>query len=818
MKLISPTYHGFTLISAPKIHMDLLWDLTILFSGLGIIFFLGVFIFRNRLSAKASKVAGQKKILAPIISNFLFHETDATKDENYEYIKLKIEIRDLLKTPFNRLVLTEILLDLKKDLSGDSRNRIYKLYQDLELHLDAFNKLRSWRWEVVSKGILELTQMRVLAAYGFIKKFINDKRGVVRKQAQIATVTLKHEGIAYFLDSTRYGISEWQQLKLLDVLRNFEDFTPPRFKAWLTSKNRDVVLFAIRLIKHYNQNDANKSLIELVKHRNDQIKSEAIQCIKDFGVFEAAPVLKSVFRNCSVDIKLQILDTISSLGKAQDIEFLQIILNKESNFLVKSKAISTINAIAPETYVPTEGIDKRIATKNFENNVEDNSTQLTEDMNNKEIQLEDSLSASNHEEDSKDLQNHLDPEVEDEIIFDLCFMEELEDILTEFNESEDQEVNYLPLDFLPLISEEEELKSTVDPKTVENSDVETKEILEEESFKEELEAILDNIKTHSADDAYEGEEDTELEFLPLVVESNIEEESEDLAVAADKDILAMEVTEEEVVREEKNSNLQNKIPQVDWLPEQKLESFETKAKNSIDWMALVSESERAGNMAQSAALNSSTWHENIEGEENNDDNSTPDFYGFSIFQELFRTCDTESKLILLDEILAVGDEKEVHFLKTLLEDSDKKVSAKAESILKELHKLLAPEMPDETTIEQIHTNGQGAENTYSDKEETKVISSVNMKSGSFPDMEEENMKSLEYCFLDDSTNEKDNNEKHLYELDFELMDTALEVIKMGLQPDKTDYKETDKEEDKIFGSLMRNIILFPKKLKEKFNG
>ncbi|MGB5661733.1 HEAT repeat domain-containing protein [Eudoraea sp.] len=816
MKIISQTYPSVMLIGAPKIHTDLLWDLTILFSGLGILFFVFVFISRNRISAKALKVSRQKKILTPIISNFLFYETDATKEENYEYIKLKIEIRDLLKTPFNRFVLTEILLDLKKDLSGDSRNRIFKLYQDLELHLDAFKKLRSWRWELVSKGILELTQMRVLAAYGFIKKFINDKRGVVRKQAQIATVTLKHEGISYFLDSTRYGISEWQQLKLLDVLRNFEDFTPPRFKAWLTSKNRDVVLFAIRLIKHYNQNDANKSLIELVKHRNDQIKSEAIQCIKDFGVFEAVPMLKSVFRNCSVDIKLQILDTISSLGKEEDIEFLQTIVNKESNFLVKSKAISTINVLVPETYVPTEGIDKNITTENFENNVEDNSTQLTEIMNNKEIQPEDSLSASNHEENSQDLQDHLDPEVEDEIIFDLCFMEELEDILTEFNES-DKEVNYLPLDFLPLISEEEGLKFTLDPKTAENSDVETKEILEEESFKEELEAILDKIKTHNVDDMNEGEEDSELEFLPLVVEGSIADEPEDLVMAADEDILAIEVNEEEVVTEEKNSNLHNKIPQVDWLPEQELESFETIAKNSIDWMAFVSESERAGNMTQSAALNASTWHENIEGDENND-NSTPDFYGFSIFQELFRTCDTESKLILLDEILAVGDEKEVHFLKTLLEDSDKKVSAKAESILKELQKLLAPEMPDETTIEQIHTNGQGAENTYSDKEETEVTSPEIMKTASFPDIEEKNMKSLEYCFLDDASSENDNNHKHLFELDFELMDTALEVIKTGLQSDKTEKEENDKEEDIIFGSLMGNLILLPRKLKEMFNG
>ena len=806
------------LISAPKIHMDLLWDLTILFSGLGILFFAFVFIFRNRLSAKATKVARQKTILAPIISNFLFYETDATKEENYEYIKLKIEIRDLLKIPFNRLVLTEILLDLKKDLSGDSRNRIFKLYQDLELHLDAFNKLRSWRWEVVSKGILELTQMRVLAAYGFIKKFINDKRGVVRKQAQIATVTLKHEGISYFLDTTRYGISEWQQLKLLDVLRNFEDFTPPRFKAWLTSKNKDVVLFALRLIKHYNQNDANKSLIELVKHKNDQIKSEAIQCIKDFGVFESVYTLKSVFRNCRVDIKLQILDTISSIGKAEDIEFLQTIVNKESNFLVKSKAISTINAIAPETYVPTEGIDKSITTKSFENNVEDNSTQLAGIMKNNELPQDDSLQAADHKEDSLEIQDHLDPEFEDEIIFDLCFMEELEDILTEFNESEDQEVNYLPLDFLPLISEEEELKSTVDPKTVENSDVKTKEILEEESFKEELEAILDKIKTHNVEDVSKGEEDSELEFLPLVVESNAEKESEDLEVTAVDDLLAIEVNEEEVIEEEKISNLHNKLPQVNWLPKQELESSEIIAQKSIDWKAFVNESQGSGNMAQSAALNESARYDNLAGDDNKDDNAIPAFYGFSIFQELFRTCDTESKLILLDEILAVGDEKEVLFLKTLLDDSDKKVSAKAELILKELQNLLTPDMSDQTSTEQIQTNDQGAENPYSDEKETDEISLLNKNLTGLPDIEEENMMPLEYCFLDDSTSENNNNQTHLFELDFELMDTALEVIKMGPQSNDKEEEENDKEEDKIFGSLMRNIILFPKKLKEKFNG
>ena len=795
MKRISQTYHSIKLISAPKIPTDLLWDLTIVFSGLGVFFLFGVFIFRNHLSNKASKVARQKKILAPIISNFLFYETDATKEENYEYINLKIEIRELLKSPFNKMVLTEILLDLEKDLSGDSRDRIFKLYQDLGLHLDAFKKLRSWRWELVSKGILELTQMRVLAAYGFIKKFINDKRGVVRKQAQIATVTLKHEGISYFLDTTRYGISEWQQLKLLDVLRNFDDFTPPRFKAWLTSGNRDVVLFALRLIKHYNQNDANKALIELLKHKNDQIKSEAIQCIKDFGVFEALNMLKTVFRKCSVDIKLQILGAISSLGKVEDIEFLETIVKRESNFLVRSKAISAINVIEPDTYVPTEGIDKSITEENFKNDEQDNPTQLSEVMKNKELQPDDSLPASEHQEDSPDNLDHLDPEFEDEIIFDLCFTEELEDILSEFNEA-DEEVSYLPLDFLPVISVEDELKSTSDAKIKEDRNIETKGNLEEQSFKEELETILNKIKLHEEDNINHDEETPELEFLPLVIETEGKEIIEDMDEIPAEEILSLEVNVEEVV----------------------MENSETMAQNSIDWMDFSKESEVFDNSTYSESLSETHQDDSYEYacSDNENTNSTKEFSGFSIFQELFRTCDNESKLILLDEILAVGDEKEVYFLKTLLNDPDKKIRGKAEVVLNELQSLLAPEIESEENKDRIQTSVLDAENKHSAEEIPQAVTQIDRVPISILDKEEDNLNSMEFCFLGDLASDNSNNLTQLFQPDFELVETPLEEIEDNLK--NTNDNELDPKHQKVLSPFFRNIISFSAKLKAKFNG
>lgn len=292
-----------------------------------------------------------------MISEFLFYEEDADKEEKSNYIHLKIQIRELLRDDFNRKILAKILLDLRKDVSGDTQKRLFKLYRDLGLEQDAFRKLGSWRWEVVSKGILELTLMEVEEAYSFVIKFINDKRATIRKQAEIAAVTLKPDGIDYFLDTTKYKISEWQQLKLLDVLRNKVDFQPPRFKAWLTSTNKHVVLFALRLIKFYNQNDANAALIELVKHRNNQVRQQAIACIQEFYMVDAIPTLKAIFWGSSVDIKIAILGAIGELGSTPDVEFLITVSKNEGNFSVKSKAVGAVNKIVPESIMPTEDIE-----------------------------------------------------------------------------------------------------------------------------------------------------------------------------------------------------------------------------------------------------------------------------------------------------------------------------------------------------------------------------------------------------------------------------------------------------------------------------
>jgi len=673
---IELTYYHYALLSIPKIHTDLLWDLSILFSGLCLLYFGIIFFFRNKLAAKTRIKVERRKQLAPIISNFLFYGEDASKEEKYEYIELKVEIRQFIKDPINRNILKEILLDLQKDLDGDARNRLFKLYQDFDLHLDAYTKLNSWRWEVISQGILELTQMQVEQSYSFIKKFINHRRSVIRKQAQIAAVSLKHEGISYFLDTNKYHISEWQQIKVLEVLRNKEDFIPPKFGAWLTSKNKDVVLFALRLIKYYNQIDSNISIIELVKHKDDEVKQAAIQCIKEFGIANATGILKVSLWKCGTETKILILDAIGSLGKKEDLEFLYRVYNRESNFNVRSKALSAINAIAPDTVLPKEHLDTSIkiedpidmpmvseeipaAIKPLEEMVE-----VTEDKT-----LEPDAEDPPQEETITHEIAALDQE--DLEIFDICFMEELNEILNEEPDKDDNlnENDFLPLDFLPIVEQKQPSMSKKKNKrksteAVDNLDVIFEHVHPDENFRKELEDILSRIEIPDENGNTEVEY-LDFKFLPFVVSH--EEENGALPE------LPADINDLEVICEEIGIDRPFK-ESIEELPEYEVETVslndEIDTCLMVDWEGLQEESKTKEPEQEPV----------FQTEPSIDKKDTPKNFGFSIFEELFRYCDTESKLILLDEIVDLGDEKELYFVQSLFKDPKQKVRKKARII------------------------------------------------------------------------------------------------------------------------------------------
>tara|TARA_R110002049_G_scaffold47596_5_gene137520 strand:- start:155061 stop:157919 length:2859 start_codon:yes stop_codon:yes gene_type:complete len=551
------TYHHYFWINVPKIHTELLWQLTFLFIGLVFIYFTAIFFFRNKISATQRKVRRRKTELSPMISEFLFYEDNGLKEDKSNYVALKIEIRELLKNSFNRKVLAEILLDLQKDVSGDTQKRLFSLYQDLGLHKDAFEKLKSTRWQVVSKGILELTSMQVVESYVFITKFINDKRSTIRKQAEIATVTLKPEGIAFFLDTTKYRISEWQQLKLLDAMRKLEDFNPPRFKLWLTSRNKHVVLFALRLVKYYNQNDCNASLIELVKHKNNQIRGEAIKCIKEFNVVAALDVLKLIFWKSNVEVKISVLDAIANLGSEADVAFLKLVENKEFNFSVKSKALSAINAISPESIMPTEGLQNADVSITPLTDVKENTTDKTEDTLNSKLVDDNHIIVLQSEEEREKVSqvaSTLAEKGNDKT--SLKEMEENHSTVTS-TLSKEELMDSLDVNFLPIVcdkvtvtdsfSEISETSAQYRPNKiiVKNEINEVQVVFEEVRFTQKT----DDIEKNHGGYEVENIDALTFDFLPIVANSqdSVFSNEAEINISAVDDVMAIEVIHEETL-------------------------------------------------------------------------------------------------------------------------------------------------------------------------------------------------------------------------------------------------------------------------------
>jgi hypothetical protein len=726
-----PTYQHISWISAPKIDTDLLWTLSLVFGVLLLIYFVTAFYLKNSISKTNHRVRKKKRELSPMISEFLFYDEHGSKTEKINYIDLKIQIREMINYPFDRRVLTDVLMDLRKDVAGQSREDLFRLYKDLELHKDAYKKLESWRWEIISKGILELTQMQVHEAYGRITRFINDKRPTIRKQAEMATVTLKEEGINYFLDHTTYSISEWQQVKLIDELKSKEKFVPPPFRLWLTSRNTDVVLFTLRLIKHYQQNDAIDSIITLVQHKHPLIKKEAILCLRDFNGLKAVPKLKKVFRGNPEDIKMYILDALAHLGTADDIPFLQDIAEHETSFRVKNKALGAINTISPEEVLPFKDIEAHehahdIYTENTkvvsEVKVSEslNDTSLVYDIEASEnddellteIPSENKTSPMSIPENEHKANEGLETSLEDLSFLPLVTSNDEFDNNLAITKDLEGENTFFTLDFLPIVTPTKEPNTPIIPPKIKvevpikNGHIRDCPVQYEiiapkisEGAKEtpmapikqpleELKVVFEeiSIKTCSASKKEETYIEWSLAFQDESTGKNKHETTQDLNLLTLD--FELDLKEKESIWMPKASFYEDEIMEKMILLNQIEELGDHREIGYLKELAETSESELVKKRIDE--LIDKFSHE--AGVVNYF--KVVDFEPIdSVFHELIVKSDMESKHILINEMAVIGDEKELPLLKTLMDDADSSIATAAQLAYDEVQERLLGHVP-----------------------------------------------------------------------------------------------------------------------------
>jgi len=251
------------------------------------------------------------------------------------------DFKPIASDTYRRQVLIDQMIDVSVNLKGEESKKLIGLYKHLGLDRDSISRANDRRWHKKIKGFRELAFMNIKDANGEMYKALNSSNEILRMEAQIALVRLGDENAFEFLSHLTRPFSLWEQISLHELMIQ-HNIHLPSFKKWLTSSNPTVVMFALRMIREFKQNDADEDIQATLMHKNPEVRQLAVQVAGDLNIRSALEVMKHMYKNQDYNICLEI---VRSMGKMPDLSmlgFLTLVLDKEDDVQLQIEAVKAI--------------------------------------------------------------------------------------------------------------------------------------------------------------------------------------------------------------------------------------------------------------------------------------------------------------------------------------------------------------------------------------------------------------------------------------------------------------------------------------------
>lgn len=328
--------------SAPII--QLIWGFSCVFFAIIVLLIIYLKYLRNHLRVKEKIEAKYQEKYETYLVTYLYagNDNEAFSPEQQSIIN---ELKKCIADPFKRKIIISTLLKLRNEISGEIGASIDTLFVKLGLLRYSLAKLRNKEWDVIAIGIRELTQFKIKAVHKIIMNNINHPKREVRKEMQLYLVYLYAFNGLEFLNVLETPLSEWDQIQLLEILQLKIDAQVADIRPWLKSSNDSVVLFTLKLAKVYNQFEVKEELIELLNHKSEEVRINAINTLSHLHIFEAKNILKNNFNELSDEEQIAFLKMMENIYENDDKTFLQEHVhhkNFEINLLV-NEILKNIN-------------------------------------------------------------------------------------------------------------------------------------------------------------------------------------------------------------------------------------------------------------------------------------------------------------------------------------------------------------------------------------------------------------------------------------------------------------------------------------------
>jgi len=218
--------------------------------------------------------------------------------------------KKIARNKFSRQILIKQIIDISLNLPPEAKLKLNKLYFFLGLLKDTKRKLDSFKWHKKVQAFKELSSLNIKIYNHKIEKCINSKNDTLRLESHIALVKLADDENPFdFLGDLDYHFSLWEQITLHQLMVE-NQMNVPNFGKWVNSKNVDVVMFCLRMIREYNQVNNFDELDDVLHHENEKVRKTAIEVIGDLGLFSLFKPLKKMYKNETYDNSLEIIKTM----------------------------------------------------------------------------------------------------------------------------------------------------------------------------------------------------------------------------------------------------------------------------------------------------------------------------------------------------------------------------------------------------------------------------------------------------------------------------------------------------------------------------
>lgn len=299
-------------------------------------------IFFNRIKGVRSKKnqgKAEKVIYEELSDHFLIYNSVAEIPQE----ELEHTIKRLSKLKNHNRVFSQALIRtlvyFKLNLSGATTEIINSAYVWLGLRPFVLKKLKSWLWFVRSEGVTETQEMNDTSSLFAIEKITTDLNIDVRITAYAALIKLKSPNSFSFLGKESEQLTAWHQIFLLDAVTKVPDIQLPNFTSYLTTENKSIILFCLKVIVYYKCFETIPKVIELLRHKDDEIRNQTIWTLGMLNVEEAENKLKESYPKENIENKSQILLALGNIASGQSLDFIIVqFLDSKNHLLLKSAA------------------------------------------------------------------------------------------------------------------------------------------------------------------------------------------------------------------------------------------------------------------------------------------------------------------------------------------------------------------------------------------------------------------------------------------------------------------------------------------------